>query len=234
MYKKILLLLAVVALVASCHRPYDTVFSTYPNGAKKLVFTVIDGDNGEVTRVGEKMYYENGKLMYEKHFKDDQPAGEWKFWYDNGNLHACGNFDKDKEKGSGWQFYDKKGDSFVPDGYDSLVVMDFTTDRRPLSISYYKDSCELRFQFNDNFTLNARGMVRNGKKNGVWEFYYANGQKMLEAMYLEDVENGAYNSYRENGVPYFRGYYINGSRANVWEFYDEEGNLAGRQDFDNP
>ena len=55
---------------------------------------------------------------------------------------------------------------------------------------------------------------------------------MLEAVYSGGVENGTYNSYRENGVPYFIGYYINGIRAGVWEVYDEAGNLAGRQDFD--
>ena len=59
-----------------------------------------------------------------------------------------------------------------------------------------------------------------------------NGQLRMEAVYNGGVENGAYNSFRENGIPFFRGFYINGKRANIWEFYDEAGNLAGRQDFD--
>ena len=69
-------------------------------------------------------------------------------------------------------------------------------------------------------------------KEGRWEFFYANGQLRMEAVYNGGVENGAYNSFRENGIPFFRGFYINGKRANIWEFYDEAGNLAGRQDFD--
>lgn len=232
MKKSVLYAITAVALLFSaCHRPYDTVFSTYKDGSPKLVFTVIDGKAGEVIRVGEKMYYENGKTMYEKHFDGDRPTGDWKFWYENGNLHAQGNFDSNDSVGSNWMFYNDKGEPLCPES-DSMKVLDFTGDKRPLSVSFYKDDIETRYQFNDNYTLNAYGKVKNGKKEGRWEFYYANGQKMLEANYIDGVENGAYNSYRDNGIPYFLGFYINGLRANVWEFYDERGDLVGRQDFD--
>lgn len=223
---------AVVLCLSACNRPYDAVYSTYTDGSPKLVFVVVDGKGGTVTRLGEKMYYENGKMMYEKHFDNDKPAGTWKFFYDNGQLFAEGNFDKDDSVGSGWKFFNDKGEDFFGDAYDSMAVLDFTADHRPLSVAYYKGDTEMRFQFNDNYTVNTRGMVKNGKKEGQWLFFYANGQKMLEANYSDGVENGAYNSYRENGAPYFRGFYINGRRANVWEIYDEQGNLVGQQDYD--
>lgn len=231
---KLIIFLTVTILVSSCHKPYDSVFSTYPNGSPKLVFTVIDGKAGEVTRVGEKMYYENGNIMYEKHFKDDKPTGEWRYCYDNGQLHTSGTFHSgdSNDFGTDWKFYNRDGKEFV-EQYDSMRVLQYTLDHRPLSVSYFVGETETRYQFNDNYTVNAHGLVRNGLKEGPWEFFYANGQKMLEARYTDGVENGAYVSYRENGVPYFRGFYINGKRANIWEFYDEEGNLAGTKDFDN-
>ncbi|MBP5547644.1 MAG: hypothetical protein J6X58_01980 [Bacteroidales bacterium] len=231
MYKKIFISLAIIAFVASCNRPYDTVFSTYKDGSPKLVFTVIDGKAGELTRVGEKMYYENGTLMYEKHFKNDNPTGEWNYYYDNGVLHASGNFGKNDSIGSDWHIYNDQGCDFFP-GSDSMRIADFTADHRPLSVLYFKGDTTMVYRFNDNYTVNARGMLKNGLREGRWEFFYANGQKMLEAQYTMGMENGAYNSYRDNGIPYFRGFYINGKRANIWEFYDEQGELAGRQDFD--
>ena len=160
------------------------------------------------------MYYENGKLMYEKHFDGDRPTGDWKFYYENGNLHAEGNFDKNDSTGSNWKFYNDKGEDFFAEEYDSMAVLDFTADHRPLSVTYYKGNSETRYQFNENYTINTKGRVVNGLKEGRWEFFYANGQKMLEANYAGGKENGAYNSYRDNGVPYFRGFYINGQRAN--------------------
>lgn len=233
-FRRAFLLLAVgcLAFLASCNRPYDTVFSTYPNGAKKLVFTVVDGKAGQLTRLGEKQYYEDGTLMYEKHFSDDKPSGVWSFYYPNGNLHARGNFGKGDSLGHDWVFYKDNGEAFYDQPYDSMAVIELTADRRPLSVIYYNGNVEMWFRFNDNYTINMVGKTVGGLKEGRWEFYYANGQKMLEANYSGGVENGLYNSYRETGIPFFRGFYINGKRANVWEFYDESGNLAGRQDFD--
>lgn len=230
--KLISVLAAITLFFSACNKPYDTVFSTYRDGSPKLVFTVVDGKGGTVTRLGEKMYYENGNLMYDKHFNNNKPSGIWKFYYENGQLHAEGCFDKNDSTGSDWKFFKDNGEDFFVDEYDSMAVLDVTSDHRPLSIAYYKDDTEMRFQFNENYTINTRGIVKNGLKEGRWEFFYANGQKMLEANYSKGVENGAYNSYRDNGAPYFRGFYINGKRANVWEFYDEAGNLVGRQDFD--
>ena len=226
-----LIALASILLLAACHRPYDAVFSTYKDGQPKLVFIVVDGKGGQVERLGEKMYYENGKLMYIKHYKGDAPVGEWEFYHENGQLHAKGNFDKQDLSGRNWKLFNDKGEEYIST-YDSMRVLEMTADNRPLSVAYYKDNVETRFQFNDNYSINAKGCVVDGKKDGLWEFYYANGQKMLEAHYQDGVENGAYNSYRENGIPYFLGFYINGRRANIWEFYDDQGNIAGRQDFD--
>lgn len=227
----IIITLAALLMTACKERPYDTVFSTWPNGAKKLVFTVVEKKDGTVERLAEKMYYDNGKPMYEKHFDGDKPSGEWRFWYDNGKLFAMGTPTAD-DMGKGWTIYNNSGEVYHPEAFDSMVVLQFTDDQRPLSVSYFKDGDETRYQFNDNYTLNAKGKVKNGKKEGRWEFFYANGQKMLEATYIGGIENGAYNSYRENGVPYYRGFYINGKRANIWEVYDEEGNLVERKDFD--
>ena len=224
--------ITVTIAFSGCNKPYDTVFSTWPNGGKKLVFTVVDKKDGRVDRIGEKMYYENGRQMYEKHFDGDRPTGEWRFWYDNGQLHSKGNFNSNDSIGSDWVFYDSEGKDYYEGRYDSMAVLQFTADHRPLSIAFYHDNMETRFQFNENFTINTRGNLRDGLKEGRWEFFYANGQKMLEANYSGGVENGAYNSYRETGIPYFRGFYINGKRANVWEIYDEEGNLVARQDYD--
>lgn len=231
-YFAILLTAAALLFNACSNRPHDEVFSTYADGSPKMVFTMVDKKDGSKERLAEKMYYENGKLMYEKHYKNNKPTGNWKFYYENGQVHAVGSFDKNDSIGSDWKFFDDKGNDYFGEAYDSMKVLDFTVDHRPLSVAYFSGDEEMRYQFNDNFTLNAKGLVKNGVKEGRWEFYYANGQIRMEAMFNGGVENGAYNSYRENGIPYFRGFYINGKRANVWEFYDEAGNLAGRQDFD--
>lgn len=222
-----------VMLFASCGAKgtHEEVMASYANGNPKTVFEVR-GSGEKQERIGEKGFYEDKQLQYEKHYKDDKPTGVWKFYYADGTLFAEGDYTTNHEVGQDWKFFDADGNDLYGKEFDSMRVMEFTADNRPLSVAYYDKNEEMRYQFNDNYTLNARGKVVDGKKEGLWEFYYANGQLLLEARYLDGIENGAYNSYRENGVPYFRGFYINGSRANVWEIYDEAGNLVARQNYD--
>lgn len=229
-----LALLAATAMLAGCagNVMHEEVMASYANGNPKTVFLVQQNRNGQNIRVGETGYYEEGQLQYEMHFAGEQPTGEWTFYYEDGTLFASGDYSNDHEFGEGWQFFNAKGEPLYEGSYDSLKVLEYTAEHRPLSVAYYSGNEEMRYQFNENYTLNAKGKVVNGMKEGLWEFYYANGQKLLEARYLNDVENGTYNSYRENGIPYFRGFYINGKRANVWEVYDEAGNLIQRKDYD--
>ena len=229
-----ILFIAAMAMltIAGCSRQEDKVIATYGNGQPKLVQT-LKGKKDKQQRIAEKAYYEDGGLMYSQHYKDDKPNGKWEYYYADGTLFASGNFSQDHEKGTEWSFFDAKGEPLCSSQYDSLVVMQSTADHRPLTISYYMGNDEMRYQFNENYTLNAKGLVRDGKKEGRWEFYYANGKKQMEALYKNDIPEGAYNSYRETGIPYFLGFYINGKRAGIWEFYDAEGNLAGTQNFDS-
>ena len=92
-YITAMMAVAVLLFNACKNAPHDEVFSTYDNGQPKLVFTVVDKKDGKKERLAEKFYYENGQPMYEKHFKDNKPTGTWKFFYNNGQLHAQGSFD---------------------------------------------------------------------------------------------------------------------------------------------
>lgn len=212
----------------------EEVKSTYANGNKKLVYLVIEGSNGKKILEGEKYYYENGNIQYEKHFSNETvPSGTWRFYYENGKLHAQGDFSQNHVKGANWAFYDMDSKPLFNDNYDSLVVLESTKDdHRPLSIVYYKGDEQHCFQFNDNYTINAKGMIKNGLREGRWETYYANGQMWTETIYSDGKKNGICNSYRQNGAPYYKGVYINDLKANVWEFYDEANTLVGTQDYD--
>jgi len=228
---KLVVLTLATLTVAACTKTEEKVVATYGNGQPKLVQTLkIKGEKAE--RVAEKAYYEDGTTMYSQHYKNELPDGTWDYFYANGNKFASGDFSEDKEKGRDWTFFDQEGDSLYHGGFDSLVVLQSTADHRPLTIAYCKGGDEMRYEFNENYTLHAKGKMHDNMKEGRWEFYYANGQLQMEAVYKNDIAEGAYNSYRETGIPYFRGFYINGRRAGIWEFYDAKGDLAGKQNFD--
>ena len=62
-----IIILATTLLATSCNRVKERVVQTYPNGKPMLVY-LEKGKKKSATRVGERMYYENGQLQFEKKF----------------------------------------------------------------------------------------------------------------------------------------------------------------------
>lgn len=231
--KKLVLFLAVAALSASCGRVREEVVSKYPDGTPELVY-LVKGKDADKVRVGEKMFYTNGKLRAEKHFtgRDERPNGTWNYYYDDGKLFAKGSFEENAAFGTDWTFYRPNGENFFTGRCDSVKVVEMGTMTIPGTVYCYAGDSIHVVQFFENFAVRGEGLMVNNFLQGKWQSFYPNGNLMLEAIYIDGKENGIYNSYRENGIPYFRGLYINGLRAGIWEFYDMEGNLSGTKDFD--
>lgn len=229
--KKILVVLALGALMASCQHLTEKLISSYEDGTPELYY-IYKGDAENGVRVGEKRYYSNGKKHAEIHFADDEksPKGKWEFYYPTGKTFAVVNYDKDAK----WQFFkDEDGhNAFLENDYDSISTAILSEKNTPVEVHAYIGDSTWVFRFYEDFLQQSVGLMINGKSCGKWQFFYPNGNIQLEAMFIEGVKNGLYNTYRDNGRPIYRGYYINDQRAGVWEFYDQDGNLSGRTDFD--
>ena len=67
-----------------------------------------------------------------------------------------------------------------------------------------------------------QGKFRNGKKNGVWDYYFENGQLSATEVYKNGELNDETVGYTENGNVYFRGQYKEGLAVGEWltYFYD--------------
>ncbi len=229
--KTIWLCVASTVLFTACHKRYEEIISTHPNGQNELVYE-MQGNKENAKRVGEKMYYADGRLRWEKQFTDDQPSGTWSYYYGNGQLFAQGNFSARQPQGSNWTFYTAAGATLHNGPCDSVVVTAFTPDLFPTTIGYCHGDTIWAYEVYEDLALRATGRLVKGARDGYWVFYYPNGIKQAEATYSNGVENGIHSVYRENGIPYYRGPYSNGKRTGTWKIYDAEGNLSGTKNFD--
>lgn len=233
MKRTTLYLLAATLLLCGCKRTHEDVVATYPDGSPHIV-NIMKGKGDKAVRVGEKMYYMNGQLWADRHFDGSTFVGEWKFYHPNGKLYAKGTFDKNHQMGRDWSFQDSVGNPFLEGNFDSVCLMELPPNGIPVSLAYYRKDTAFLLQFYDDFKIRAQGTLVSDLRQGVWTYYYPNGNTQAEAAYINGVENGKHNTFRENGIPFYLGFYINGQRAGVWEFYDEYGDLAGTQNFDTP
>ncbi len=76
----------------------------------------------------------------------------------------------------------------------------------------------------DNFgkTL-LKGTYKNGKKDGLWTWWYENGQKLKEETYKGGKEDRSWTSWYKNGQKKFEGISKDGKRDGLWTDWDENG-----------
>ena len=222
----------VALLASSCgSRGAEEVQTTYENGQPQTAYLISGrGENRE--RVGERTYYENGKLRSELAFRDGRPYGDYTFYYDNGQPFATGVFEEKTERGTHWKFYDKAGAPLHAGPTDSVEVLSLSPRSFPNTIAFHHGDSAFLYEFYESLVPRSTGLVVAGKREGRWVYYHPNGLVQAEGFYLSGRENGMHNVYRETGVPIYRGLYINDKRAGVWEFYDADGTLVTTKNYD--
>ena len=230
--KTLLPLLLAALLVVSCNRVREQVVQTYPDGKPLLVF-LVKGDKKSPVRVGERMYYENGQLQFEKTFSGmpEQPDGVWQYYFDNGQLFASGDFSSNHEFGSNWQFFNRNGGPYYDGKLDSVRVSDMGLLGTPATVVFCSGPHQDVIQFYSNYTVRSTERLTAGQRNGRVFFYFPNGNVQVEATFVDGQEDGPYIVYHQNGIPFYQGNFTKGQRTGIWEFYDEQGNLEHTIDY---
>jgi len=133
-------------------------------------------------------------------------------------------------RGERWTITGADGREVV-EGYDSMRVAEVGEDGHPMTILYYKGDVQTVIQYYATMELRCRGELKDGKREGLWQYWYENGNLQAEATYVGGREDGDYRVWREDGTPYYLGRYSNGARTGVWEVYDKDGNLVERREY---
>ena len=69
--------------------------------------------------------------------------------------------------------------------------------------------------------LLRKGGYRDGKEDGLWEFYWNNDQLESKGNYIDGNRDGLWEYYHENGQPWAKGSYKDGKEDGLWECYEE-------------
>lgn len=177
--------------------------------------------------------YPNGKIKYQAHFKNDVPVGEFKRYYNNGQLFARIIYDNEgkgtgdatyywddgkllakgklvniKQKQGEWKIYNVQGKLLRTINYDKGV-------KNGLQTTYFHEG-----------GVAEKANFVNGKKEGLQVQFFPNGDTSLVMYYKNGEFDGPIISYWPNGHIKVKGAYKNGLKEGVWEFYDQRGHLV--------
>jgi antitoxin component YwqK of YwqJK toxin-antitoxin module len=184
----------------------------YPTG-----IMMYDGHFTDNHPVGEfKRYYENGTIKSVLVFSEDGKQANASLYHQNGNLASTGKYIDQKKEGK-WQFYSKD----IP-GYRISEDTYSGNRRNGLSVKFYPDS-----------SMAEQVNYVNDQKNGEWIQLYKNGNKWITSAYINGKLNGTFKAWFENGKIEFSGEYKNNIRNGLWLIYNEDGSVKYKINYTN-
>ncbi len=176
--------------------------------------------------------YPNGTVMYDGFFKDDQPHGEFKRYYEdqkiksilvfssngtealatlyypNGFVASKGKYVNRLKEGK-WQFF-----SAVTS--DCLISEEIYAKnlRNGLSVKYYSDG-----------TVAEKLNYINDIRNGEWIGYFPDGSASFITSNKNGKIDGSFEAFFENGIMELSGQYKGDLRDGLWYIYKKDGSI---------
>ena len=186
--------------------------------------------------------------------KEGKESGEWKYYFSNGSLQACGKFIDGKKEGD-WIYYNVAGYkettcSYIDGNLNGLYCEFDSYGNQTSSISYKMGEvdgdvnffypCQVVEEYNQytKGTLNGPGYAmyptgdtlsifayKDAKVDGEYKRYHANGKLFYQVNYKEDLRDGDYKEYYSNGSISVTGKYTNGKELGTWKYYFDNGKI---------
>ncbi len=230
MKTRFLIILMAFAYI-SCKNEIKEITETYPNGNPKKIEYFKQKDSLKI-KVKEEGFFFNKKIKYRGSFKDNQPSGKWKYWYQNGKVFS----EKEiKNKlSSNWKIFNTDGKPFMDKTYNLTVIEEYPNGA-PYHIYYSKkgDKYKYEYFFHPDFQLQMQGATINNIRDGKWAYWYENGNPWSVGYYKNGLNDSTRTVWYENGKIRYEGKYKDGIEVGIWKFYDETGSLVKEADYDN-
>jgi len=182
--------------------------------------------------------YPNGKLMYEGAFKDDQPVGIFKHYYESGKLKIQQNYLPESDI-SEVEVYENDGKTISATGAYKGKKKDgewkYYSEEKLIQSETFKNGIK------DGLTkIYAKtGVVMEeipyvgDKITGIRRLFLEDGKLYSEVSYKNDVEDGYYKLFEGYNRPVAEGLYVAGKKEGDWNVYDERGNIVETQRYKN-
>ena len=172
-----------------------------------------------------------GALVYSGYFKDDKPVGELKRYFPTGEVRVIMNYQSEGTKAQS-RFFWQNGELAACGNYISNK-----RDSVWLYYSYYTKSISNRVEYNEgkrngkeqsyypNGNVAEEIVWKNDLKEGSWKRFFDNGQLKTTGTYINDKLDGLYATYYPEGKKEVEGAYRNDLPHGEWKRFDEKGNI---------
>lgn len=81
-----------------------------------------------------------------------------------------------------------------------------------------------------NGQVKMQGLMKDGKREGLWKSFYENGTQWSESVFTEGIKNGKTSTWYENGNKRYDGFYTDDVESGVWTYWNEAGKVVNTKD----
>ncbi len=216
---------------------------------KRIIFFLIAGllsvatafSINEVDSKGRKQgvwkkTYGNGNLIYEGEFKDDQPVGTFKRYYEDGVLKSIQQYGENET--SAIVIYENDGltkaaqGAYIGKQKEGEWV--YYVNGKVSLIEHYAKGVlvDTMKSFAKTGELIEKTPYKNGRMNGVKTRYLQDGKLYSESPYKMGVEDGVYKLYEGHDFPVIEGLYVDGKKHGNWLVKDDAGKVKDTLKYD--
>ncbi len=180
-------------------------------------------------RTGEwKLYFETGELRAQGQFANDRQNGEWKFYFQDGKTEQTGNFNNGVMEGE-WKWYFPSGNILREEVYAKSkpngMSVQYSDSAAIIAKGEYIEG-EREGPWIENVgKVREEGSYIMGSKNGMWKTYYNDGQLYHSGNFVQGSPDGRHVFYYPDGTLKEEQYYVMGRRDKNWKKYYENGAL---------
>ena len=185
----------------------------YENGNKESEGNYIDDKRDGVWL----FWFENGRKMSNGVFRNDSKEHKWVYWFDNGKENSEGSYLEGVREGL-WVYWFETGDKksegrYIHDNYENLWKFYYLSGKIETEELYKNGVIISAIGFFENGKQKYKGLYKNEKKYGEWNYWNVDGRLMLKGIYSNDLCDGEWTRYFKNGdsmkVMYNKGKFVN-------------------------
>ncbi|MEO1048990.1 MAG: toxin-antitoxin system YwqK family antitoxin [Bacteroidota bacterium] len=172
----------------------------------------------------EKHYYPNGQLESIGGIKNGLKEGEWKFYYQDGQLGAVKYYSNDKLDSIAIEYWNHLEIKELAPEYDQLMNFDSTKSLNIKSIKHYRDGRQhgkeiFYFKVGDS----RHCLYVNDTLEGPVQVFFKTGELESQGSYVKDKLEGEYNRYYKNGKLFSKEMYVNDQRQGLAKAFFRSG-----------
>ncbi len=191
-----------ILFLLSCNTECEEITGTFDNGNKR--FVRMYSNCKCKSNFKRLIFYENGQLQNECHFKNNEENGEFKRWNRQGILIEKWDVLDGKETGHIQCWFDNGNPKKELNRIDGIEHGEY-------------------FEWFEDGNKSINGFFENGLKTGLWTIYYQN-QGRIEYNYENDSLNG--KTYEldidSTKTTHVIGQYQNGKENGHWQWFNTD------------